>query len=63
MNPTLAGALKSKTVWAGALTAAVAVANYASPFISPQYAPLALAASGLLQVVLRTVTSKPLSEK
>ncbi len=63
MNPTLAGALKSKSVWAGALTAIVAVANYAAPFIPPQYSALALAASGLLQITLRTVTTQPLSEK
>lgn len=63
MNPTLAGALKSKSVWAGVLTTVVAAVNYVAPFIPPQYAPLALAASGLLQVGLRTITSKPLSEK
>ncbi len=63
MNPTIAGALKSKSVWAGALTAIVAVANYAAPFIPPQYSALALAASGLLQITLRTVTTQPLSEK
>jgi hypothetical protein len=63
MNPTVIGALKSKTVWAGVLTAAVGVVNYAVPFIPPQYGALALAAAGLLQVALRTVTTQPLAQK
>lgn len=61
--PTLLQLLKSKTLWVGALTTVVGVINYVSPFIPPQYVPIALAASGLATVVLRTVTNKPLSEK
>lgn len=55
--------LKSKTVIAGVLTMVVAGANYVVPFIPAEYMGLALAASGLLKVALRTVTTQPLSEK
>ncbi len=59
----ISSVLKSKTIWAGALTAVAGVVQYVVPFIPPQYAPLALAASGLVTAGLRTITSKPLSEK
>lgn len=55
--------LKSKTLWAGAATIAVGAWQNFSPFIPPQYMPLALAAAGVLTVAFRTITSQPLSEK
>lgn len=55
--------LKSKTIWMGAVTAVAGVWQYAQPFIPPQYLPVALAVSGAAGVVLRTLTSKPISEK
>ncbi len=61
--PKIAQLLKSKTLWAGVLTTAAGVVQYATPFIPPQYVPLALAAAGLITAGLRTVTNKPLSEK
>lgn len=61
--PKLSQILKSKTLWAGAITVGGAVWQYASPFIPPQYMPVALAAAGAVSMVLRTVTNKPLSEK
>lgn len=61
--PSLKQLLKSKTVWAGALTTVAGVAQYAMPFIPPQYTAIALAASGLITAGLRTLTNKPLSEK
>ncbi len=55
--------LKSKTIWAGALTAAAGVIQYIQPFIPPQYVPVALAVSGLITAGLRTVTKEPISDK
>lgn len=55
--------LKSKTVWAGAATAALGVIQYAQPFIPAQYVPVVLAVSGLLTASLRTITKTPISEK
>lgn len=63
MNPTLAGALKSKTVWVNVLTTLVEVANYISPFIPPQYHAAIVAGVGVVNIVLRSVTTQPLSEK
>lgn len=63
MNPTLAGALKSKTVWVNTLTTLVEVANYVSPFIPPQYHAAGMVAVGVVNIVLRAVTTQPLSEK
>lgn len=63
MNPALVGALKSKTVWVSTLTAAVGIIQTVSPIVPPQYTPIALAASGVLGVVLRALTTQPLSEK
>lgn len=63
MNPTLAGALKSKTVWVSVLTVAVGVIQTVSPIVPPQYTPIALAVSGVLGIVLRTLTTQPLAEK
>ncbi len=55
--------LKSKAIWAGAVTIGTAAWQYAAPFIPPQYVPLAMAVAGAVQVVLRPLTTKPLSEK
>lgn len=63
MNPTLLGALKSKTVWLNSLATLIEVANYVSPFIPPQYHAAVVAGIGVANVVLRSVTTQPLSEK
>lgn len=63
MNPAILGALKSKTVWLNTITTLVEVANYVSPFIPPQYHPAVVAGVGVANVILRTITTQPLSEK
>lgn len=63
MNPVVTGALKSKTVWLNTLTTLVEVANYVTPFIPPQYHAAIVAGVGVVNIVLRSVTTQPLSEK
>lgn len=63
MNPTVAGALKSKTVWANTIAAAVEAANFVTPFIPPQYHVYGVVALGVLNIILRAVTTQSLAEK
>jgi len=63
MNPTLLGALKSKTVWFNTIAAAVEIANFVSPFIPPQYHAAVAAGVGVANIVLRKFTTQPLEAK
>lgn len=63
MNPTLLGALKSKTVWLNTITTLVEVANTVQPFIPPQYHAGVVAGVAVANIVLRAITTQPLSEK
>lgn len=61
----LQGNLKSKTVWLNVATVVGGVTAYlaANPTLIAAYGPQALIAIGVLNVVLRNVTTKPVEEK
>jgi hypothetical protein len=69
MNPTLAGALKSKTMWAGAI---MLVLSNLAPVVGPALAVAGVSASttqlvgsgmSVLMMLLRTVTNQSLADK
>jgi len=53
--PTTKQIVSSPHSWVGAVTILAGVVNQVTPFIPPQYAGIALAASGLLHAVLAQV--------
>lgn len=65
MSKKIKGNLKSKTFWANALTVVGGVVAYlaASPEIVAAYGPQAVIAVGVVNIILRQVTSKPVDEK
>jgi ABC-type bacteriocin/lantibiotic exporter with double-glycine peptidase domain len=68
VNPTIKGALKSKTMWLSAFVTALGIidAKYADivkDYVSPQNQALALALIGVAVGVLRLITSQSLADK
>lgn len=63
MNPTLLGALKSKTVWLNVIGTGVEIAQYVSPFMPPQYHTAFVIGMGVGNLIMRKLTTKPLEEK
>lgn len=67
MNPTLAGALRSKTIWLNLVLAAVSVLELSSAHLTTLWGPKV--AAGILLVgsvtnaVLRVVTTSSLADK
>lgn len=60
------GALRSKTIWVNVLTVVAglsAVAGPATGLIGPQGAAVLLVASGVANIILRTITTESLTEK
>lgn len=55
--------VKSKTLWFATAVTSAGVVQMVTPFIPPQYLPVVLAATGIATAALRTVTTKPVTEK
>ncbi len=57
--------LKSKTIWFGAAVTALALleqgTGFVTEFLSPKYAPMAVAVIGAVTIVLRFLTGSPVS--
>lgn len=62
MQKTLS-VLKSKTLWFAAFVTSAGVVQAVTPFIPPQYLPIALAGVGIVTAALRTLTTTPVTEK
>lgn len=63
MKDFLLGALKSKTVWVNTIATGIEIANYVTPFIPPHYHAGIVAGVGVANILLRSITNKPLNEK
>jgi hypothetical protein len=66
MKDTTRGALRSKVVWVNALTAVAGLSAIAGPLaglLGPQAAAGLLVASGVANIILRTITNESLAEK
>lgn len=63
MNPTVSGALQSKTIWFNVLSAIAALVQTVSPILPPQYVPVVAAVLAGVNVGLRSVTSVSLADK
>ena len=66
MNYALKGAFRSRTVWVNALTAVAGLSALAGPLtglLGPQAAAGLLVASGVANIILRTITTESLEEK
>lgn len=53
--------LTSKTFWFNVLGGAAQVIGFAGQYIPPQYAPIAVGVTALINIILRTVTTQPVS--
>lgn len=67
MNPTIAGALRSKVIWLNIILAAVSVLELSSAHLTtlwgPKVAAAVLLAGSVANAVLRVVTTSSLAEK
>ena len=67
MNPTIAGALRSKVIWLNVILAAVSVLELSSAHLTtlwgPKVAAGILLAGSIANAVLRVVTTSGLAEK
>jgi hypothetical protein len=66
MNNVLRGAKRSKVVWVNALTVVAGLSAVAGPLtglLGPQAAAALLVASGVANIILRTLTVESLEDK
>ena len=59
MNPK--SLFASKTFWVNLLGGVASVAGTYGGYIPPKYAPAVMAAGGIANILLRTVTSQPVT--
>lgn len=53
---------KSKTIWFGVATVVIATLEYYADIVPDVWQPAILAVIGIVQIVLRTMTSEPVNQ-